>query len=144
MEEQTMYLTRFNYRPLWTDLFRQVEENRANPENEVFYKPAANVTENEKEFGINLLLPGFNKEEISLKVDKNELLVEAGHENKENSDMNYSWAEFKASAKFRRTFILPENVNVEGIKAEYKNGVLNLSIPKVEEAPVVSKEIAIS
>ena len=139
-----MYLTRFNYRPFWADLFRQVEENRANPENEVFYKPAANVTENDKEFGINLLLPGFNKEEISLKVDKNELMVEATNEQKEDNNTKYSWAEFKASAKFRRNFILPENVNVEGIKAEYKNGILNLSIPKVEETPVVSKEIAIS
>lgn len=144
MEDQTMYLTRCNHQRGWADLFNEVAENRASQNNEVFYKPAANVVENEKDFEINLLLPGFTKEEISLKVDKNELIVEAGHENKENKETKYSWAEFNVSAKFRRAFILPEDVNVDGIKADFSNGILNITLPKNEEKTVTAKEIVVS
>jgi HSP20 family protein len=139
-----MYLTKCSYHPTVADLFNEVFENRATTGSEVFYKPAANVSEDDKGFGLALVLPGFEKEEISLKLEKDTLTIEAGREKKESENTKYSWAEFKAVAKFRRSFVLPENVNTEGITADYKNGILNVFIPKVAEKPVETKEIAVS
>jgi HSP20 family protein len=139
-----MYLTKCNYHPSVADLFNEVLENRATTGAEVFYKPAANITEDEKGYGLALVLPGFEKEEISLKLEKDTLTIEAGHEKKESENTKYSWIEFKAVAKFRRSFVVPENVNTDGITAGYNNGILNIFIPKVAEKPVETKEITVS
>ena len=61
-----------------------------------------------------------------------EVLSEQKQEVKEEND-NYTRREFKL-ASFRRTFTLPETVNVESISAEYTDGILKLTLPKKEEA----------
>jgi HSP20 family protein len=144
MEDSTMYLTKCNYHPTLADYFNEVFERRADNDSEVFYKPAANIKEDEKGFEISLVLPGFDKNEISLKVEKETLTIMAGHEKQETENRKYSWAEFEDVAKYRRSFILSENVNVEGITAEFKNGILNISLPKVAEKQAETKEIVVS
>jgi len=96
--------------------------------------PAANVIENEKEFRVELSVPGFDKNDFKIEVEKNVLTVSASREgNKEEKDENEKMLrrEFYSSS-FSRSFVLPENVDKENIGAEQKDGVLKISLPKLE------------
>lgn len=96
--------------------------------------PAVNVKETETEFKLELVIPGFNKDEINLEVDKDLLRITASHEEEKNvEDEKYTRREFSVSS-FQRTFQLPESVNDDGISADYKEGILHVTLPKREEA----------
>ena len=66
-------------------------------------------------------------------------------ENKEDKDARYTRKEYNYSS-FRRSFALPEAVNQDKIEARYEDGILNLVLPKKDEARkmTASKQIAIS
>lgn len=96
--------------------------------------PAVNITDNEKEFVLELAAPGRKREDFNLEVNENVLTIssESKSENqvKEN---NYTRREFNYSS-FKRAFTLPETVNEDDIKAGYEDGVLRITLPKKEEA----------
>jgi HSP20 family protein len=109
------------------------------------FKPAVNIVENEAEYGIELLAPGFEKDDFQIKIEDKKLIISAEvTENKTETEPEYTLREFKKQA-FSRTFTLPENkINEEEIKANYSNGILKLSLPKHEIAkPKAPKTIAI-
>ncbi len=138
-------MVKFGYRPLFKSIVDEVLANSSSVDDAAIYKPAANVRENEAGFEIELALPGFEKEEINLKLEKEQLTISAGNEKSDaekNSD--YSWSEFRRSVKFKRTFLLPENIDPEAIRAEYRNGILYITVPRKDVQPSVSKEITIA
>jgi HSP20 family protein len=124
-------------------LFEEVMERAANPNAEIVYKPAANISENEKMFAIELSLPGFEKDEIRMKLENDLLTISAGREKKE-AEVKYTRNEFGFNAKYSRSFVLPETVESDAISAEYRNGILTVSLPKKAEQQHVTKEIAIA
>jgi HSP20 family protein len=137
-------IVKCGYRPMFPSFFDEVFERAATEAKETFYKPAANVQEDETGFNIEVAFPGFEKEEISTKLEKNVLSISAGHETKESEDeTSYSWMEFGKKGKYLRSFVLPETINQDGITAEFKNGVLKVRVPKKEEQPIQKKEISI-
>lgn len=91
--------------------------------------PSANVTKEEKGYRIDLAVPGYDKDDISVSVKDGTLTVEA--EVAVDSQANYS-REFSVSS-FKRSWTLPKNSDEEGIKANHKNGVLELTIPSSKE-----------
>ena len=109
-----------------------------------YNKPAANIIDNAKDFTIQLAVPGMSKDDfkISLENDILSISVDMG-ENEEKESMNFTRREFRFDS-FCRSFSLPENINQEKIKADYKNGVLSILLPKAEEAKVKGREIKIS
>ena len=138
-------IAKCGYGPTFTSLIDEVFERAAVNNAEMYYKPAANVSEDQSGFKIELALPGFEKEEISMKLEKNQLLITAGREKKESDKENrYSWNEFGKTGKYRRAFILPETINVEAINAAYRNGVLHIELPANEVQPNVNREITIA
>jgi HSP20 family protein len=106
--------------------------------------PAANVNESDDGYSVELALPGMKKADISMKVEEDLLTIfsESTNEKEEKSE-NSILREFNYSS-FSRSFNLPDNINREDIKANYKNGVLTVSIPKLEEAKRKSFDIQIS
>lgn len=135
---------RFGYRPFMPALFSEVFERQAN-ETEVTYKPAANVRENEKNYFIELALPGFAKDEISIRFEDDILTVTAGHQVKENDQApQYTWNEFAYKAKYERSFQLPETVDSDQIGATHENGILNITLPKKDVAVNAAKQISIA
>ena len=95
--------------------------------------PAVNIRENEKNFTLELAVPGIDKKD--LKIDINEDVLTISHESKSESEENqdgYKRKEFSYSS-FCRSFYVPENVNLEKIGANYRDGVLTVELPKNEE-----------
>jgi len=87
--------------------------------------------ENEKEFLIRFELPGFEPAEVKVEISGDRLLVEAEHKMKEDhaqdkSDRNYTHV--------KRTITLPTGVNLEAVAANYRNGMLEVHIPRAPEA----------
>lgn len=94
--------------------------------------PAVNVSETEKEFNLDVAVPGMKKEDFKIEVDKGMLCISAEleTENEEKED-DYTRKEFNYKS-FKRTFWLPENVNSDLIEAKYKKGILKVMIPKLK------------
>jgi len=110
--------------------------------------PATNVFETEKGFKLEVLLPGFVKEDLQLNVHNNLLTVKVEKEDKENKDeadvYKYVHREFSPQ-NFEKKFRLPKSVNTESISAKFENGILNIELPKKEEAVEKAPlEIAVS
>ncbi len=102
--------------------------------------PPANIIENEKDFKLELSVPGFKKEDFTIDIEQGVLTISS--ERKEEStreEKNYSRKEFSYSS-FSRTFQLPENTDENNISAKYDNGVLQLTIPKKELAAAKPKK----
>lgn len=96
--------------------------------------PAVNIKENEKDFELELAVPGREKSDFKIEVDKDILTIslETNHEDEVKKE-NYTRREFGFSA-FKRAFILPETIDNDKIEANYENGLLKFVLPKKEEA----------
>src|SRR5205085_12198328 len=87
--------------------------------------PAVNISEDEKSYSVEVVVPGFKKEDFKVKVEDDMLTIsaETKSENKENGDgKEYSRREYTYSS-FTRSFHLPENVKDDAIVAAYQDGI---------------------
>jgi len=98
------------------------------------WTPAVDVYEDENSYLIKVELPEVTREDVQVNLNENTLSItgERKVENEEKRD-NYHRVE-RSYGQFYRSFTLPPNVNVEGINAQFKDGVLRLTLPKKEEA----------
>lgn len=104
---------------------------------------AVNIKESEKEYQLEFAAPGFEKDEFKLNLENQVLTVSAEKKNESREEQSgYTRREFAYSA-FQRSFTLPESVQEEGIKAEYKNGILLVSIPKKEAESKQKRSISV-
>jgi HSP20 family protein len=106
--------------------------------------PSVNVTENEQEYNLEYLVPGFKKEEIKVALEQNVLTVKAEKKTESSEEQKrYTRKEFSYSS-FKRSFTLPDNIDVEKMVAKHEHGILNITIPKkIEVKQDTSKEIEI-
>ena len=90
-----------------------------------------NVKEDEKAYTIRADIPGVKKEDIQVDVDANAVTVRAEmkQEKEEKKDQKVIYSE-RNYGMVSRSFSLPAEVDANGAKAEYKDGVLNLVLPK--------------
>lgn len=107
--------------------------------------PAVNISEDEKSYAIEVVAPGFRKEDFKLRVEDDILTIsaETKSENKEERGKQYTRREYSYSS-FTRSFHLPDNVKDDKIAASYQDGVLKLDLPKSKEQVKATKEIPIS
>ena len=112
-------------------------DNFLSPSERIFSRPpSVDVHENEKAYVMEAELPGFEEKDIEIRLDGNNLTIESKQDVEKNEDktnLNYLLRERRVSS-FSRTFKLPENADVEGISASFRNGVLLLEIKKKAEA----------
>lgn len=106
--------------------------------------PAVNIKETEKDFVLELAVPGINKEDISIDLEKNILTVSGSRKDEQLEEKeNYSKREFNYR-NFKRSFTLPKTVNFENIQAEYSEGILVLTISKKEQEIQQKRSITIN
>ena len=115
------------------------------PEPESRSIPAVNITEGKEDFRIEVAAPGLDKEDFRITLENNILTISSEkQEKKEEADEKVMRREFSYSS-FNRSFTLPSTINSEKIKAAHKDGILNVTIPKKDEAKEKpAREIKIS
>jgi HSP20 family protein len=137
-------ITKRSFRPfympnLFDDDFFPVLSNRTDS------MPAVNIREDEKNYILELAVPGIDKND--LKIDTNEDVLTISSETKKETEENkdgYKRKEFSYSS-FCRSFYIPENVNRDKIEANYKDGILSVGLPKQEvEKNKITRQIKIS
>ena len=103
-----------------------------------------NVIESDVDYRLQLVAPGKNKEDFTIELGEGVLSIATENEIPENKkEENYTLREFVFN-NFKRAFKLPDTVAIDKIKAEYKSGILTVTLPKVKEAlPQPKKLIAI-
>jgi HSP20 family protein len=95
--------------------------------------PAAELSETEDAFHLKLEVPGMEASDFDIQVSRDSISVSG--ERKEESKMEekgVTRSEFRYG-KFQRVIALPAKIQNTNVKAEYKDGILNLTLPKVEE-----------
>jgi len=109
--------------------------------------PKMNVSESEKDYRIELCVPGLTKEELNLSIDsENNLVVEMTEqeEKEEKEGRHYLRHEF-GRMQFKQLLSLPENVKKENISARVEHGILHITLPKFteQEKKALSQHIVI-
>lgn len=104
--------------------------------------PDVDIYEDGDQLVIKADLPDVNERDLDIRIENNMLTIRGERKFEKNiKEENYLRVE-RSYGAFNRSFTLPNTVNTEGIKAEYKNGVLTLNLPKREESK--PKQIKIS
>lgn len=126
---------------LFNDMFN-VPGVRA--EAEVDFAPRVNISETKDDIRLTFELPGMDKEDIKVVVRDGNLTV-SGERNtrEEQKDESCIRTEIR-TGKFSRTFTLPDTINAESISADYKNGLLEIRLGKLEEVKPKEIEVKVS
>ena len=103
--------------------------------------PRVDVNEHEDRFEVLAEIPGMEKDEITIEVQDRMLAIRGEKKDEEEKEGGGRHIRERRRGRFERTFTLPDNVDVGEIDAAYRNGVLTITIPKMEEAK--PKEIRI-
>ena len=144
-----MTLARFNNYPsvfdqlFDTDLFDWNNRNYSDTNTTL---PSVNIKENADAFKVEMAVPGFDKKDFKIELNQNVLTIssEKKVENETKNDEHFTRREYSYQS-FCRSFTLPEAANGDKISAKYDNGILNIEIPKREEAkPKPMRQIAIA
>ncbi|MBA0719813.1 hypothetical protein Golax_007464 [Gossypium laxum] len=125
--------------PLSSSLISQTPETSAFVNTRIDWKetPEAHVFKAD--------VPGLKKEEVKVEVEDDRVLQISGERNIEKEDKNDTWHRVeRSSGKFMRRFRLPENAKMDQIKASMENGVLTVTVPKLEVKKPDVKAIDIS
>ena len=98
-----------------------------------FASPAVNIIENENDFQIEVAAPGMSKEDFKVRLENdNELVISLEKKNEDKHEKkNYLRREF-SYASYKQAFIIPDEVEAEGINASMVDGVLKITLPKKE------------
>ncbi len=97
-------------------------------------RPAVDVRETEEAYLMDIDLPGLTEKDVEVKLDNTLLTISSRtEENTQEKKNGYLLKERRASG-FRRSFVLPDEVDRDKISANFTNGVLSLSFPKVPAA----------
>jgi len=109
--------------------------------------PAANILETEKEHLIELAVPGIKKTDFKIDLEEYKLAISAeiSKDSPEKEEIPTSKTVRKefGFADFKRTFTLPKNSDTENITADYTDGILKITIPKLEEKAKKSASISV-
>lgn len=96
--------------------------------------PAVDISEDDKNIYLKADLPGMNQKDIKVSVEDDVLTISGERKSeKEEKKENKVYRLERVYGSFCRSFTLPDNVDPSKISAEYKDGVLSLTIPKTEE-----------
>lgn len=106
------------------------------------WMPAVDVLESDNELRLTAELPGLTRDDVSITLENNVLTISGERKfEKESEKDNYHRIE-RAYGRFSRSFTLPAHVSVDDVKADFRDGVLQVTLPKAAEARPRRIEIA--
>ena len=104
-----------------------------------------NIRETDKSYEMEVVAPGLRKDDFTVSMDNNVLTVSFEHkeeDKQENKQNGYLRQEYRMQS-FSRSFTLDETIDADKIAAQYRDGVLHVSLPKKEGAQRITKNIQI-
>jgi HSP20 family protein len=109
----------------------------------VAWTPACDIFETEKAIVLNVELPGLKKEEVSVSIENNLLTIHGERKFQEETKRENYYRVERNYGEFFRSFTLPNYIDPAKILAEFKEGLLQVSLPKREEAKPKQVEIKV-
>jgi HSP20 family protein len=107
------------------------------------FTPRVDVTEDKDNLYVHAELPGVEKKDIKINVTGDVLTI-SGEKKTEQRDENKNYYRIERNfGSFSRSFTLPAEIVIDKISADYKEGVLNITLPKTDEAKIVEKQIEV-
>lgn len=99
------------------------------------FAPACNIEEKDKKYTIVAEMPGIDPDNIEIEIDDYSLSIKGKREEKITTDDEEKQMHMveHSYGSFYRSFTLPENIDPEAITADYKNGILSIDLPKVDQ-----------
>jgi HSP20 family protein len=128
-----------NYYPVYKDMGSIIDDFfNAQSKDATFgeskWAPAVDIREDKERFLVIADLPGVDKENMHISLEKN-ILTLKGSRSYEHRDIQEGFSRVERSlGQFHRQFTLPQSADENKISAKYKNGILEISIPKKEQA----------
>jgi HSP20 family protein len=108
------------------------------------WTPSVDISETEGEYLIKAEIPDVKKEDVKITLEDGVLTIQ-GQRKQEKEDKGTRYHRIERSyGSFVRTFSLPDVIEVERVKAEFKDGVLNLHLPKSEKAKPKAIEVKVA
>jgi HSP20 family protein len=108
------------------------------------WAPPVDIYENENDIVLKAELPGVDPKDVEVRVEDSTLYLKGERKfEKETKEENYHRVE-RSYGSFARSFSLPNSINAEKVKADYKDGLLTLTLPKREEAKPKTIRIDVS
>jgi len=101
--------------------------------------PKTDIAETEQAYELQVTLPGIAKEDISIEINENKLLIKGERKIKTDIEGKKYHKVESVYGTFERSFVLPKNSQVNEISAKNENGILTVVIPKVEVVNTVKK-----
>ena len=119
----------------------QLDNNYSNISNR--WSPSFDIKEYDKSFNIIADMPGVNKNDVSINIDEDMLIIEGSRRLKSDKQDKWYCREIQYG-DFKRSFYLPENINKDKITASLDNGVLQIEIQKIKPIKTKLKKINIT
>jgi HSP20 family protein len=133
----------------WTDVDRLFDQFRSNFEDMLWYprtnfldlseqkrSPSMDVADLGDKYQLTVELPGISKGDISIEVTSHDIEISAEKKTVEEEKKKNWLRRERSSSSFYRYLELPEELKTNDVDAEFKDGVLKLTLPKVEPTPV--------
>jgi HSP20 family protein len=120
----------------WSRLFDEMLDNRLSTDLPGFgtgWIPAVDVEESADEYLIRAEMPGLKKEDVKISLQENVLTISGEKKSEAKSDNKRYHRLERTYGSFQRSFSLPEPIKADKIGASFKDGVLEVKIPKSEE-----------
>ena len=134
-EEVNTIFDRFFGRNIWDDGESIDTQN---------WYPRVDISENDDEFIVQTELPGLKRDDVQITFDNGALKIE-GERKQEKTDKNINYHRVeRAYGKFSRVFQVPSQIQANKISADFKDGLLSITLPKAEEVKPKSIDVKIS
>lgn len=96
--------------------------------------PKVNISGNEDNYQINVIMPGIDKKDITLSIDNDILTIQSNYDKQKDKDQNALRTEFIIKEYYRK-ISLPKETDHQSISANLKNGILEITIKKIKVKP---------
>ena len=129
-----MRIVKYNNNNVFPSLMNEFfnDDLRMNFFNRRHSVPSVNSVENNDSFEIDLAVPGMKKDDFTIELNDKILVISSDNSNYDQNEKT-RLNEFNYSS-FQRSFMVPESVELDKIKANYKNGILKIKLPKRKDS----------
>lgn len=110
---------------------------------ETGFQPKVNISESDKEITVSAELPGMDDKDINVSLRKNELTIKGEKKEEKEEEKEHYYHMERTYGSFQRTIPLPYEVEDDKVEANFKNGVLTITLPKASHAIKETKKIEV-